>query len=239
MRLVKFIILMALFASMVYAVKNFVPIKHVRVQGTFTQISKDEIKTLLEPLVKVSFFDANVQGIKEVLSTLSWVDSASVNRVWPDTLTVKINEKTPYVRWGKAALISTHGLIITPEDITPFMNLPILYGPEGQEMKSLEIMKGVNTALVDQSMQIAEFSINDRWAWKIKLSSGLEILLGRSEQLKKLQRFIKTIDVLGAEQVNAISIVDLRYPNGYAVSWKSDAQPIDWKILPAAQTANK
>jgi cell division protein FtsQ len=119
------------------------------------------------------------------------------------------------------------------------MHLPILYGPEGQEIKSLEIMKGVSTALVDQSMQIAEFSINDRWAWKIKLSSGLEILLGRSEQLKKLQRFIKTIDVLGAEQVNAISIVDLRYPNGYAVSWKSDSQPIDWKILPAAQTANK
>lgn len=239
MRLVKFIIIMALFASMVYAVKNFVPIKHVRVQGTFTQISQDELKTLLEPLVKVSFFDANVQGIKEVLSSLNWVDNAVVNRVWPDTLAIKINEKTPYVRWGKNALISTHGLIITPKDITPFMNLPILFGPEGQEVKSIEIMKGVNTALVDQSMQIAEFSINDRWAWKIKLSSGLEILLGRSEQLKKLQRFIKTIDVVGPEQLNAMSVVDLRYPNGYAVSWKLNAQPIDWKTLPAAQTVNK
>ena len=239
MRLVKFIIIMALFASMVYAVKNFVPIKHVRIQGSFEQISKDEIKARLEPWVKVSFFDANVQGIKEALSTLIWVDSVSVNRVWPDTLATKINEKMPYVRWGENALISTRGLIITPEDITPFMNLPILLGPEGQEMKSLEIMKGVNTALVDQSMQIAEFSINDRWAWKIKLSTGLEILLGRSEQLKKLQRFIKTVDVLGQEQVNAMSVVDVRYPNGYAVSWKLDAQPIDWKTLPAAQTANK
>jgi cell division protein FtsQ len=239
MRLVKFIIIMALFASMVYAVKNFVPIKHVRIQGTFTHISKDELKTLLEPLVKVSFFDANVQGIKDVLSSLSWVDNAVVNRVWPDTLAIKINEKTPYVRWGKNVLISTHGLIIKPEDITPFMNLPILFGPEGQEMKSIEIMKGVNTALVDQSMQIAEFSINDRWAWKIKLNSGLEILLGRSEQLKKLQRFIKTIDVVGPEQLNAMSVVDLRYPNGYAVSWKLNVQPIDWKTLPAAQTVNK
>ena len=139
MRLVKFIIIMALFASMVYAVKNFVPIKHVRIQGSFEQISKDEIKARLEPWVKVSFFDANVQGIKEALSTLIWVDSVSVNRVWPDTLAIKINEKMPYVRWGENALISTRGLIITPEDITPFMNLPILLGPEGQEMKSLEM----------------------------------------------------------------------------------------------------
>jgi len=44
---------------------------------------------------------------------------------------------------------------------------------------------------------------------------------------------------LGQEQVNAMSVVDVRYPNGYAVSWKLDAQPIDWKTLPAAQTANK
>ena len=33
--------------------------------------------------------------------------------------------------------------------------------------------------------------------------------------------------------------IPVTVPNGYAVSWKSDAQPIDWKILPAAQTANK
>lgn len=239
MRLVKFIIMMALFTSIVYAVKNFVPIKYVRVQGTFTQLSKEEIKTRLAPWVKVSFFDANVQGIKEMLLALPWVESATVNRVWPDTLAIKISEKVPYVRWGKNAVISTHGLIVTPDDITPFMNLPILFGPEGQEVKSVEIMKGVNTALGDQSMQLAEFSINNRWAWKIKLSTGLEILLGRSEQLKKLQRFIKTIDVLGQEQINAMSVVDLRYPNGYAVSWKPDAPLVDWKMLPAAQMANK
>ena len=117
--------------------------------------------------------------------------------------------------------------------------MPILYGPEGQQVKSLEIMKGVNTALADQAMQMAEFSINNRWAWKIKLTTGLEILLGRNDQLKKLQRFMKTLDVLGREQVNAMAVVDLRYPNGYAVSWKPNAQIIDWKNLPAAQAANR
>jgi cell division protein FtsQ len=77
-------------------------------------------------------------------------------------------------------------------------------------------------------MTMAEFTINDRWSWKIKLTTGLEILLGRNEQLKKLQRFLKTLDVMGQEQVKRMAIVDLRYPNGYAVSWQPGTQEIDW-----------
>lgn len=239
MRLVKIIVIMALFTSLVYSVKEVVPIKYVRIEGAFQYISKDEIKAVLEPLVDVGFFDANVQAIQDALTQLVWVESVKVNRVWPDALAIKIKEKHPYVRWGDEALINIRGEIITPKDIEPFTNLPILYGPEGQQVKSLEIMKGVNTALADQAMQMAEFSINNRWAWKIKLTTGLEILLGRNDQLKKLQRFMKTLDVLGREQVNAMAVVDLRYPNGYAVSWKPNAQIIDWKNLPAAQAANR
>ncbi len=239
MRLAKIIVIMVLFTSLVYSVKEVVPIKYVRIEGAFQYISKDEIKTLLEPLVNVGFFDANVQEIQQSLSQLVWVESATVNRVWPDALAIKIKEKRPFVRWGDEALLNNRGEIIQPKEIEPFENLPILYGVEGQEMKSLEIMKGVNTALSDHEMSMTEFSINNRWAWKIKLTTGLEILLGRNEQLKKLQRFMKTLDVLGHEQINAMAVVDLRYPNGYAVSWKSDAQPIDWKNLAAAQAANR
>lgn len=230
---------MALFTSLVYAVKQVVPIKHVKVSGEFQHISKDEIKVALEPLVNVGFFDANVQAIHDTLAQMTWVESTTVNRVWSDTLAIKIKEKHPFVRWGDDNLIDNKGNLINPKNIEPFINLPILHGVEGQEAKSLEIMKGVNTALADQEMRMTEFSINNRWAWKIKLTTGLEILLGRDDQLKKLQRFMKTVDVLGREQINTMAVVDLRYPNGYAVSWKPDTQPIDWKNLPAAQAANR
>ncbi len=239
MRLLKIIVIMALFTSLVYSVKEVVPIKYVRIEGAFQYISKDEIKAVLEPLVNVGFFEADVQAIQDALKQLVWVESVQVNRVWPDALAIKIKEKHPFVRWGDDTLVNSRGDIINPKDIEPFANLPILYGPEGQQVKSLEIMKGVNTALADQAMQMAEFSINNRWAWKIKLTTGLEILLGRNEQLKKLQRFMKTLDVLGKEQVNAMAVVDLRYPNGYAVSWKPNTPLIDWKNQPAAQATNR
>ena len=214
-----------------YSVKEVVPIKHVRIGGEFQHISKDELKTLLEPLVDVGFFDANVQQIQESLAQLVWVESATVNRVWSDTLVIKIKEKHPFVRWGDTALLNNRGDIIQPKEIEPFENLPILYGVEGQEVKSLEIMKGVNTALSDHEMSMEEFSINNRWAWKIKLTTGLEILLGRNDQLKKLQRFLKTLTVLKQEHIDAMAVVDLRYPNGYAVSWKPGTVEIDWQAI--------
>lgn len=213
-----------------YGIKRS-PIKYVRTEGVFQYLSKDEIKTALQPLVMTSFFDADMQAIHQAVSELTWVDTVSVKRVWPDAIDIKVREKKPYVRWGQHSLVSTRGDIITPKNIDQFKHLPILQGPDQQQLKTLEIMKGVNTALADQSMKMAEFTINDRWAWKIKLTTGLEILLGRNEQLKKLQRFLKTLEVLEPEQIEKIAIVDLRYPNGYAVSWKPGTEEIDWKKI--------
>ena len=132
------------------------------------------------------------------------------------------------MRWGQKGLLTEYGELFTPSNVDQFQSLLLVEGPKQQEAKTLEIMKGVNTALEDQALELAEFSVNDREAWKIKLKTGLEILLGRTGQLEKLQRFLDTFHVLGQEKVAAMQVVDLRYPNGYAVSWKPDSEPINW-----------
>lgn len=211
--------------------KASLPVKYVRIEGVFQYLSKDEIKTVLQPLVMAGFFDADMQSIDSAVSTLPWVDTVTVKRIWPDAIDIKVREKKPYARWGKNSLITEQGVIFTPKNIDQFKNLTVVTGPEPQQVKVLEIMKGIKTELADQSMELAEFTVNDRWAWKVRLTNGLEILLGRNEQLKKLQRFIKTLAVLKQEQVDAMEIVDLRYPNGYAVSWKPGTAEIDWKAI--------
>jgi len=207
------------------------PVKYVRTEGVFQYLSKNEIKTILQPLVMTGFFDADMQAIHSAVSTLPWVDTVTVKRIWPDAIDIKVREKKPYARWGESSLITERGVIFTPKNIEQFQNLTVVTGPELQQVKVLEIMKGIKTALADRSMELAEFSVNDRWAWKIKLATGLEILLGRNEQLKKLQRFLKTLAVLKQEQVDAMAVVDLRYPNGYAVSWKPETAEIDWNAI--------
>jgi cell division protein FtsQ len=211
--------------------KTAFPIKYVRTEGVFQYLSKDEVKTALEPLVKTGFFDIDVQVIHGAVSALPWVESVTVKRVWPDAIDIRVSERKPFVRWGEKSLISQQGAVFTPKNIEPFDDLMVLTGPEQQHIKVLEIMKGVKTTLADQSLELAEFSINNRAAWKIKLANGLEILLGRSDQLQKLQRFLKTLTVLQQEQIDAMEVVDLRYPNGYVVLWKAGTPEFDWQAI--------
>lgn len=215
---------------------NLMPIRYVRTTGVFQYLSKDEVKSALEPLVVTSFFSADMQAIQQTVAALPWVASVTVKRVWPDAVDIKVYEKKPYVRWGQQSLLTERGVLFTPKRVRKFNNLPLLTGPEQQEKKVLEIMKGIRTELADHSLVLAEFNVNDRWAWKIKLTSGMEIELGRNEQLKKLQRFLKTLAVLGQERVSSIASVDLRYPNGYAIVWKPDSPCCNWKSSANPQT---
>jgi cell division protein FtsQ len=236
----KFLLVMILLAGLTWKygldainarLETALPIKYVRTEGVFQYLSKDEVKTVLEPLVKKGFFKIDVQVIHATVAALPWVESATVKRAWPDAIEIKVREKKPFVRWGENSLISDKGVVFTPKNIEPFEDLLLVSGPDQQHLKVLEIMKGVKTTLADQSLELVEFNINDRWSWKLKLANGLEVLLGRSEQLKKLQRFLKTLTVLPPEQVDAMEKVDLRYPNGYAVSWKAGTPEFDWKAI--------
>ena len=204
------------------------PVKYVRVEGVFQYLSKDELRAVLEPMLTTSFFEADMQAVQQAVANLPWVDTVAVKRSWPDTIDIRIQEKQAFARWGEQDLITEQGVIFTPKSLEQHQDLTILTGPVGQQLKVLEIMKGIKTALSDQALELATFSVNDRWAWKLELTAGLEILLGREQQLERLQRLLKTLAVFTPEQVEAMAVVDLRYPNGYAVSWRPDVPEPLW-----------
>ena len=207
------------------------PIRYVKIEGAFQYISKDRLKQVLKQQINQGYYHADMDTIHHAIKALPLVDKVDVKRVWPDAIYIKIKEHRPVVRWGDNALLNNQGEVLIPENIDEFKNLPLINGPEGQEKKLLEIMKGVYIVLKDKSLQLAEFHVNERRAWKIKLVSGLEMNLGHKAPLENMQRFLKTMDLLGAEQVALIESVDTRYPNGFAVTWREDMKEIDWKAI--------
>ncbi|MCK5477404.1 MAG: FtsQ-type POTRA domain-containing protein [Methylococcales bacterium] len=210
---------------------DWLPVKYVRIEGAFQYIAKDKIKQVLRGRVNKGLYNADIQQIQKSVKHLPWVESVKVKRVWPDAIDIRIVEQTPVVRWRSEGLLNKVGEIFIPDNIKQFNHLPLLVGPVGYEKKLLEIMKGVATVLSDQEMELIEFRINERRAWNMKLQNGLELILGRNEPLNKFQIFLKTFALLGKEQVEKVGIVDLRYPNGYALTWKQGEDEIDWKKI--------
>jgi cell division protein FtsQ len=208
---------------------DLMPIKYVRVEGAFEYIAKDRIKRVLKKQLMQGFYNADLQKIQQAVRDLPWAEQVEVKRIWPDAVKVQISEQRPVARWGKDSLLNNQGELFDPDNIKEFQLLPLIIGPDGQEKQLLEVMKGLSLALQDQAMTLKAFYVNERRAWKVILTSGMQIKLGRTTPLKNIQRFLKTVDLLGEEQVAKIAAVDLRYPNGYAVTWKADAEEIDWK----------
>lgn len=211
------------------------PIRYVRIEGAFQYTDKERLKTVLSPEIKRGFYHADMDAIQRAITSLPLVAQVDVKRVWPDAVHIKIREEVPIVRWGANGLLNKQGDLLIPDDIGQFKNLPLITGPDGQEKKLLEIMKGVYIVLRDKSLQLAEFHVNDRRAWRIKLASGLEMQLGRKAPLENMQRFLKTMDLIGEDQIAMMANVDTRYPNGFAVTWKPGTPPIDWKAVARGQ----
>lgn len=215
------------------------PVGYVRITGEFQQLGKEELKTLLLPLVTTGFFEADMQAVQQTVANMPWVKNVAVRRVWPDTIDIAVQEKIPQVRWGERSLMTAEGVVFTPNSLDGFEQLVKLEAPVQQRLKVLEIMQDIKTVLAGKSFGLAEFLVNGRQSWTVKLTSGLVILLGREGQLDKLQRFLRTLPLLRSEQIEAMAQVDLRYPNGYAVAWKPDTPEFDWaNMADPEQTKN-
>ncbi len=210
---------------------DWLPIKYVRIEGTFQYIAKDEIKQLLREQVLSGFYNADIQQIQVSVEALPWIKSAMVKRVWPDAINIEIREQTPVARWESDALLNTKGKIFKPNKLNNFNFLPLLSGPNGYEVKMLKVATDLSAELAEQGMVLAEFHINERRAWNIKLQKKMLLNAGRNQPLKKIQRFLKTVYLLGKEQIAKIAVVDLRYSNGYAITWKQGEAKVNWKKI--------
>ena len=206
---------------------EWMPIHHVRVEGRFQYLRREAVKAALMPVVTRGFYQVDLNRVRQVLEPLPWVEEASVQRVWPDALEIEITEQQPVARWRDEALINDKGVLFRPDNLADFNDLPAIIGPEGQHATLLEDMKVLRKLLADEGMLLQRFYVNERRAWQVRLVSGMELKLGRLTPVIQLQRFLKTVDVLGQALLELMMVVDLRYPNGYAVTWKSDK----WKDI--------
>lgn len=208
---------------------DVLPIRYIRIEGVFQYITKDEIKHALLKQVMTGFLNADMQAIRQVLLGLPWIAQVKVKRVWPDTIEVKVYEQYPMARWGKEGLLNENGDIFTPTHLAQFSKLPLVYGPRGQEKKLMDAMKQFQVAVADKSLQVLEFTVDERRAWTVLLTHELQLKLGRKDPWQKFQDFLPTVPILGKERIAAMSVIDLRYPNGYAVTWKPGLESMAWK----------
>lgn len=198
------------------------PMRSIKIYGDYTHVNKNEIERVVAPLVRESFFDADITIIRDELLQLPWVKTAWVKRVWPNTLVIYLRERQPMAIWNREALLSDEGYLIASATDEFINKLPLLTGSFAERQRIIQQYKVLEKILSTKGLHIRELRLTSDGLWVLRTQDGMVVMLGAKEVEQRLARFVAVYSAI--VDVNAPTLVqpryvDLRYSDGVAVKW--------------------
>lgn len=195
------------------------PVTTIKVAASYQHISHKELEAILANYLDSSFFSLPVRKLQNELNDLNWIETAYVERVWPDTLKIKLVEKNPVALWGNTLMTETGNLFDGGEEIKS-LNLPLLQGPNSLQLDVLQMFEKLSKILSSYGLSAMGLQLRENHSWVISLTGGTKVYLGKKDLEERLLRFCKAYPAVFAQKASQLASVDLRYPRGMAVQWK-------------------
>ena len=200
------------------------PLSRLVVTGQTHYTTNDDIRQAILSLgAPGTFMSQDVDVIQQQIERLPWIQQVSVRKQWPDELKIHLVEYVPVARWNDLHMVDAEGKSFSvPADHVGKEELPMLYGPEGSESEVLTGYHQMSDLLAASKFKLKAASMTARRSWQLVLSDDVRLELGRTEDMKRLKRFIQlypTLQQQAQTENKRISYVDLRYDSGAAVGW--------------------
>lgn len=194
-------------------------VKWIEVQGPFERVSIEQIRAAAIPALGQTFVATDLGAVKRHVESLPWIRSAGVRRKWPDILQIRVLEHEPVARWGERQLLSDLGEVFAIEGNLVMQGLPVLNGPEGSVHEVQDVFGQIVSLLAESNVMVRELTLSARGSWSLQLDNGVGIVMGSSEPLRRLERFMDAESLIQGSESRQMRSVDLRYPNGFSIRW--------------------
>jgi len=231
LRLVGWLLAVALVALPVVAVLNgwvgagHWPLTRLRATGQFERVDAALLRQTLVPYAQRGFFAVRLEDAQAAVAKLPWVETAEVRKRWPDVLEVRVVEHRPFARWGEDRLLSEHGRLFPAQGIEVPPGLPQFAGPESGITEVVALYNESRALFAPIGMDVQTVELDPRGSWTIGLGNGAQVVVGRNEARARLARFVRLLPQLLTQQAQVLARADLRYTNGFALSWTPFAAP--------------
>ena len=174
-----------------------------------------------------------LEATRARIESLSWVQSARVERRLPDTIVVTLTERRPFAIWqhqGKFRLIDRAGQVVD-QDLTEVKDLPLIVGAGAPTTAGVLLdLIGKHPALL--SRLVAAVRVGER-RWNLRLNTGVDVMLPEGAEEAAINRLMS----LHQDQAlldRPLKIVDMRLPDRMVVRPQTEAKPDD--LTPARGT---
>jgi cell division protein FtsQ len=209
-------------------------VKKVLVLGG-KRVTETQVLTQADVPDKANVFSVDLAAIRERVERMQWVRHAIVQRVFPDTITIKILEREPVglarIR-GKVYQFDTDAAVLD-YDASTGVNYPILDGLQPKDLsgnlRRVDLYSRVLKELQSPN-ELSEILINDADEVSVVLSEEpLLIKLGGSDFHSRWIRYLQWKPQI--QQHPETAEVDLRFKDQVILTPRSDASDSDEKVL--------
>ena len=218
------------------------PLRAIDLEGDVERSSVATLRANVMPRLSGNFFSVDVERVRAAFEAVPWVRSASVRRVWPDRLVVRLEEHQPVALWrGRRQegdrMVNRFGEVFEAnlgdvEDIA----LPLLEGPPDSAGQMLAQLRRLQPLLAWQQHQVERLHLSAQGSWQVTLDGEVVIELGRGgedEVVARVDRFARTLAQVTAHFGAPLLSADLRHTDSYAVRLRNVTTAPASTALPA------
>lgn len=217
----------------------------IEVTGEFRHVGAKHIKQVVETTLRGNYFSLNLVQIEHALTALPWVHTVALRRRWPDTLIVDTIEVQPIARWGDTHWLHVNGDLVpraalaeptAPAILATLATLPQLAGPTHEVAPVWRAFRTWSADFAVHGLGLQQLTLTANGLWYLQVaaqtlpenspetstaSSPVTIIVEKSHAPARVQRFIATLTQHLMARFAQIQVVDLRYPNGFAIRWRA------------------
>lgn len=205
-------------------------------QSQLHYVSTGAVRATIAGRLRGNFFTMNLDEARALFESVPWVRHATVRRIWPNVLRVRIEEQQPLALWNETQMINTWGESFTANtgELDDETELPQFSGPDGTESLVVQRYAELARWFAPLDLHVKQLDLSPRYAWRATVSNGMMLELGRDPGADapdphglpgalpfgaRIQRFVqawpRVQTRLGEREITQ---ADLRYPNGFALA---------------------
>ena len=203
---------------------NVLIVDRLVIKGSFTYLSPMALQPKIEAELGRNFFTIDLEEIKRIVDSETWVERSMIRREWPNTLAVELVESVPIMRWKSGGWLTRDGRIV---ELPNFENSDAItvYGPQRQNMQIMLRTYEWSEELEALGLQLISLDVSDWRSWRLVVSEDklekrarIEVALGTINLEQRFERFLLAYRKGLLAPGGGAVFVDARYPDGLAIA---------------------
>lgn len=166
-------------------------------------------------------FDAEQARLR--IEALPWVEVASVRKIYPSTLEVKVAEREPFAIWQRGSrliLVEKNGAEIAPMVGSKFLTLPLVIG-QGAAEPAAEFVARV-AAFPDLAAKVKGYIRVSERRWDLRLDNGITVRLPEHDAEAAIAELLD-LDRRHGLLLRDVEAIDLRFQDRLVLKLSEDA----------------